>query len=131
MHNLILRTFEGWGFALMTALFSVGCVEDLAQPEFCSESDPGPTPIRRLTRVEYNNTVYQLLGDSSRPAEGVDRNVSLVWRGVALIKRIGGWLSHDVTLEIGAKAGQTRSCEARTRCQGSERKMMRRCATSD
>lgn len=31
--------------------------------------DPGPAPIRRLTRVEYNNTVYQLLGDTSRPAD--------------------------------------------------------------
>ena len=29
---------------------------------------PGPAPIRRLTRVEDNNTVYQLLGDSSQPA---------------------------------------------------------------
>ncbi|WP_258183059.1 DUF1592 domain-containing protein [Enhygromyxa salina] len=30
--------------------------------------DPGPAPIRRLTRVEYNNTVYQLFGDNSQPA---------------------------------------------------------------
>ncbi|WP_146658864.1 DUF1592 domain-containing protein [Enhygromyxa salina] len=30
--------------------------------------EPGPTPIRRLTRVEYNNTVYQLFGDNSQPA---------------------------------------------------------------
>lgn len=29
---------------------------------------PGPAPIRRLTRVEYNNTIYQLLGDNSQPA---------------------------------------------------------------
>lgn len=39
-------------------------------PESCAGPiSPGPTPIRRLTRVEYNNTVYQLLGDSSRPAD--------------------------------------------------------------
>ena len=39
-------------------------------PESCAGPiTPGPTPIRRLTRVEYNNTVYQLLGDSSRPAD--------------------------------------------------------------
>lgn len=29
---------------------------------------PGPAPIRRLTRVEYNNTVFQLFGDNSQPA---------------------------------------------------------------
>jgi hypothetical protein len=34
----------------------------------CSVPDPGPAPIRRLTRVEYNNTVYQLLGDNNQPA---------------------------------------------------------------
>ncbi|KIG17673.1 Cellulose-binding domain protein [Enhygromyxa salina] len=30
--------------------------------------EPGPAPIRRLTRVEYNNTIYQLFGDNSQPA---------------------------------------------------------------
>ncbi|WP_052551420.1 DUF1592 domain-containing protein [Enhygromyxa salina] len=34
----------------------------------CEAIEPGPSPIRRLTRVEYNNTIYQLLGDSSQPA---------------------------------------------------------------
>src|SRR5262245_14956098 len=28
----------------------------------------GPTPLRLLTRVEYDNTVRDLLGDDSRPA---------------------------------------------------------------
>jgi hypothetical protein len=31
---------------------------------------PGPSPMRRLTRFEYNNTVRDLLGDSTRPADG-------------------------------------------------------------
>ena len=30
--------------------------------------DPGPTPFRRLTRDEYDNTVRDLLGDTTRPA---------------------------------------------------------------
>ena len=39
------------------------------RPESCDGPlSPGPAPIRRLTRVEYNNTVYQLLGDASQPA---------------------------------------------------------------
>lgn len=29
---------------------------------------PGPSPIRRMTRFEYNNTVRDLLGDASNPA---------------------------------------------------------------
>ncbi len=30
--------------------------------------DPGPSPLRRLTNAEYNNTVADLLGDDSAPA---------------------------------------------------------------
>lgn len=30
---------------------------------------PGPSPIRRLSRIEYNNTVADLLGDSTHPAQ--------------------------------------------------------------
>jgi len=38
-------------------------------PESCTEEiRPGPSPLRRLTRVEYDNTIFQLLGDNSRPA---------------------------------------------------------------
>jgi len=38
-------------------------------PESCTgQISPGPSPIRRLTQTEYNNTVFQLLGDSSYPA---------------------------------------------------------------
>ncbi len=35
----------------------------------CGETGPGPAPMRRLTRAEYNNTVRDLLGDRSRPAD--------------------------------------------------------------
>lgn len=31
---------------------------------------PGPAPVRRMTRREYDNTVRDLLGDDSRPAAG-------------------------------------------------------------
>jgi Protein of unknown function (DUF1592)/Protein of unknown function (DUF1588)/Protein of unknown function (DUF1595)/Protein of unknown function (DUF1587)/Protein of unknown function (DUF1585) len=35
----------------------------------CNSSiTPGPSPMRRLTRWEYNNTVADLLGDASQPA---------------------------------------------------------------
>ncbi|WAS93664.1 DUF1592 domain-containing protein [Nannocystis punicea] len=34
-----------------------------------SSGDPGPSPLRRLTRVEYNNAIFQLFGDTTRPAD--------------------------------------------------------------
>lgn len=41
------------------------------QPEaVCGEAvEPGPSPIRRMTRFEYNNTVRDLVGDTTRPAD--------------------------------------------------------------
>lgn len=40
------------------------------QPEVlnCDPIEPGDSPIRRMTRAEYNNTVRDLLGDESQPA---------------------------------------------------------------
>ncbi len=35
----------------------------------CKARDPGPSPMRRLTRWEYDNTIRDLLGDASRPAQ--------------------------------------------------------------
>ena len=57
---------------VIVSLSLLGC-ESTAPPDdeqagACSIAEPGPSPIRRLTRVEYNNTVYQLLGDVSEPA---------------------------------------------------------------
>jgi hypothetical protein len=39
-------------------------------PDSCSTPGiaPGPSPLRRLTRFEYNNTVHDLLQDASAPA---------------------------------------------------------------
>jgi hypothetical protein len=38
-------------------------------PPVCADApSPGPSPLRRLTRFEYNNTARELLGDDSRPA---------------------------------------------------------------
>ncbi|MCY1057352.1 DUF1592 domain-containing protein [Nannocystis sp. SCPEA4] len=35
----------------------------------CRGIEPGPSPIRRMNRREYDNTVFDLLGDDSRPAQ--------------------------------------------------------------
>ncbi len=65
-----------WETALAASL--VGCVGQIGeadgtadQPLECGDEDaifPGRAPIRRLTRFEYNNTVRDLLGDDSEPA---------------------------------------------------------------
>jgi hypothetical protein len=35
----------------------------------CTQPSPGASPIRRLTRFEYNNTVRDLLGDTTKPGD--------------------------------------------------------------
>jgi hypothetical protein len=40
-------------------------------PSSCTgRLDPGSAPIRRMTRFEYNNTIRDLLGDTTSPAAG-------------------------------------------------------------
>jgi hypothetical protein len=34
----------------------------------CANRDPGPSPVRRLTHFEYDNTIRDLLGDDSAPS---------------------------------------------------------------
>jgi hypothetical protein len=36
----------------------------------CTAPNPGSAPVRRMTRAEYNNTVRDLLGDTTSPAQG-------------------------------------------------------------
>src|SRR5689334_1883064 len=36
----------------------------------CTTPNPGSAPVRRMTRAEYNNTVRDLLGDTTSPAQG-------------------------------------------------------------
>lgn len=44
----------------------------------CGTVDPGFVGLRRLTRVEYDNTVRDLLGDTSRPAVAFPSDDSVV-----------------------------------------------------
>lgn len=53
------------GFVLATA---TGCSSESLPVSCEGPLSPGPSPIRRLTRIEYNNTVFQLLGDTTFPA---------------------------------------------------------------
>lgn len=47
----------------------VGEVDLRELPPACTDAPPPATPTRLLTRQEYDNTVRDLLGDATRPAE--------------------------------------------------------------
>jgi hypothetical protein len=58
----------------LCVVLAAGCVDDPApaapplESSACLTADPGPSPVRRMTRFEYNNTVRDLLGDTTSPA---------------------------------------------------------------
>jgi hypothetical protein len=67
--------------AAATILASVSCTAVVNNPDnpgggpgrvsaLCQTVDPGPAVIRRLTRLEYNNTLRDLLGAASGAADG-------------------------------------------------------------
>ncbi len=56
--------------ALASCVGQVGAPVNQGDAPICSTADPGPSPIRRMTRLEYNNTVRDLLGDDTHPADG-------------------------------------------------------------
>src|SRR5262245_53149077 len=51
---------------------------DNSGPAGCSIPSSGPAPIRRLTRTEYNNTVRDLLGDTSKPGLAFPRDETVL-----------------------------------------------------
>lgn len=67
---------------LLSALLASACAGVIGDPEGDNEpavnaapvcrdgiNDPGPAPMRRLTRFEYDATVRDLLGDDSQPSK--------------------------------------------------------------
>jgi hypothetical protein len=79
-----LRGIGGAGVLAVAAAACVGSIgadgSDIRVPDagalatgshadaVCTTPSPGDAPLRRLTQAEYNNTVRDLLGDSSNPA---------------------------------------------------------------
>jgi hypothetical protein len=79
-----LRSWGISGFAAL-ALSGVGCDQSPAPPTdnpgaagtageplpvTCDVTQPGPAPLRLLTRFQYDNAVRDLLGDTTRPSLG-------------------------------------------------------------
>lgn len=67
--RLIFSRLSAVGLASLV-LATTACGGDEPGPDepTARAGDPGPSPLRRLTRVEYNNAVFQLFGDTSQPA---------------------------------------------------------------
>lgn len=60
------------GFALLVAVLALGCQGKLFEPGGggpADGGDPGRVTMHRLNRVEYNNTVRDLLGTTQTPAD--------------------------------------------------------------
>src|SRR5262245_11351905 len=63
---------------LIVGLLATACTGNIGDPPppptaevqspLCTGVQPGKSPIRRMTRFEYNNAVRDLLGDTSEPA---------------------------------------------------------------
>jgi hypothetical protein len=75
-------------------------------------SDPnavGPRPLYRLTRREYNNTVHDLLGDTTHPADGFpdDRDRSFLFRRAGLVATQDADLLRTTAEELTATAMKT------------------------
>src|SRR5437016_3093093 len=61
------------GFAALEACYSGGPPDAVPGTEdptaSCTKVSPGPAPLRRLTQAQFNNTVRDLLGDATKPAD--------------------------------------------------------------
>ncbi len=79
-----------WLAALaLAASVGVACTGEITEPGATGSGGPTPgatsgalcaagaAPLRRLTRTEYNNTVRDLLGDGSNPADAFPQDESL------------------------------------------------------
>ena len=70
VRNARTRSARHWGGALLL-MTVVGCAGevDSGPGGETVDTDPGDATLRRLNRTEYNNTVRDLMGDETRPAD--------------------------------------------------------------
>ncbi|XXF77774.1 DUF1592 domain-containing protein [Myxococcaceae bacterium GXIMD 01537] len=87
-------------------------------PEGCPEStDPGRVTLHRLNRAEYDNTVRELLGDTTRPARGFpaddhgfgfDNNADVLSMSPLLMEKYA--TAAEALVEEGWTRGTVRTC---------------------
>ena len=95
---------------------------DRSQPA-CKEISPGPAPIRRLTRTEYDNTVRDLLGEDKQlakgfPGRGAAAQLRQQRRAALGLGRAGRELRHRRQGDRQARGGQAGQLPALRSRQG-------------
>jgi uncharacterized protein DUF1592/uncharacterized protein DUF1588/uncharacterized protein DUF1587/uncharacterized protein DUF1595/uncharacterized protein DUF1585 len=73
----------------------LGGAPQIPIPSDCEKApvNPGPSPLRRLTRAEYNNTVHDLLNDRTAPANLFpDEEIALGFTNNADAQSVSGLL---------------------------------------
>ncbi len=88
---------------------SNGLPADFVSPECrAAGTQPGASPIRRLTRHEYDNTVADVLGDTSAPAtKFTDEEIGLGFTNNAEVQTVSDLLAEQyetAAVELAAKA---------------------------
>src|SRR5262245_58271651 len=70
MHHARSFWLLGFSSSALVAALLASCSGHIGEPPGadCIGLAPGKSPIRRMTRFEYNNTVRDLLGDDTAPA---------------------------------------------------------------
>ena len=79
--NMKTTRSVAWGAVASLLVVAPSC-GGADEEEAAAVGDPGPSPLRRLTRLEYNNAVFQIFGDTSQPALASSRamNSPVPWR---------------------------------------------------
>jgi hypothetical protein len=99
-------------------------------PQGADASGAGPMPLRRLDRREYNNTVRDLLGDNTRPADKFpdDQDTSLGFRRPGLVSSQDFSTVRDAAEALAA--GVASKVATLAPCSGPEETCARTFATS-
>jgi hypothetical protein len=87
----------------------------------CSQVQPGASPIRRMTRVEYDRTIADLLGDDSAPAQSFPaEEVALGFDNSATARGVSTVLAeHYLLAAEGVAARAVQSLDALLPCSPS------------
>jgi hypothetical protein len=83
----------------------------------CARLSVGSSPVRRLTHVEYNNAVADLLGDKSQPANGFPQDSQIgLFKNTASVQSVPpllaeGYLNSAAQLAGRVNVGQLVGCD--------------------
>jgi hypothetical protein len=97
----------------------------VSNPELCDPStlQVGPAPLRRLSRIEYNNAVRDLLGDTTKPGAGFiaeEKVLGFSSNSVTAVTEVINEQYLDTALQIAERARPTLTTRFPCLAQGGE-----------